>query len=82
MCVSVVEQLYLLDVVLIFHMCKWVKLMVIGRLADGGLGDVIVTVDENEFLLVIVIVSEDLNPNPYEVCTLDYLYVGRMVSVV
>jgi len=79
--VSVVEQLQLLDVVLTFHMRKRVKLMATGRLADGGPGDVTVTVDESDFSSVIVTVSEEANPNPYEICTLDYSYAGRAVSV-
>jgi len=76
-----VQQLELIDVVLTFEMKESVRLIITGRMGDSSPGEVTLKVLERDFPHVMVDVVSEAHPLPYDVCTLDYSYVGRRVRI-
>ncbi|MFT7621930.1 MAG: hypothetical protein ACI9WU_001095 [Myxococcota bacterium] len=68
------------DVVVTFQMKQRVTLMVTGY-PRGLPGDATLRVDEREFPFVQVHTHPQDQPDPYEICTLDYSLAGRRVAV-
>jgi hypothetical protein len=76
-----IEKMGLRDVVLTFQMKEEVKLVITGNSKWDFPGEIAVTVREREFPFVEIELTEQPQVTPYEVCTLDYEFSGRTVSI-
>jgi hypothetical protein len=79
---DLIEQMALTDVVVTFQMKGRVTLIVTGYLPGSLPGEVTVKVDERDFVDVNVSCFEGEQPDPYEICTLDYGPAGAAVEVI
>ncbi|HIN85148.1 MAG TPA: hypothetical protein EYN06_01615 [Myxococcales bacterium] len=75
------EEIGLSDVVLSFQMKKDVTLVITGASKLDIPGEFTISIHERDFPRVNIELSSEKFTQPYEICTLDYLFSGRTVRI-
>ncbi len=76
-----VQVLGLEDVVVTFQMKKHVSLVITGYVPQNQPGSVTVVIGESDFPFVNVLLFPLPVDAPYEICTMDYSFAGRPVTI-